>query len=203
MISRRFLAWLALAAVGGLLAGALAAHMLSQRSVALQGGTWLPEARALPAVRLDDFNGAVVDASALRGHASLLFFGYSRCPDVCPATLATLQAVLQRAPLPGLRVLFVTVDPEHDTPAVLRQYLAAFGPQFTGLQAQPDGLTRLLRELGASAGPEGPGNAYGVAHTATLYLLDTRGRLVAVFTPPLSAALLTADLQRAARADAL
>ena len=107
------------------------------------------------------------------------------------------------APLPGLRVLFVTVDPGHDTPAVLRQYRAAFGPQFTGLQAQPADLARLLRELGASAGPEAPGNGYEVAHTATLYLLDTRGRLVAVFTPPLSAALLTADLQRVARADAL
>ena len=203
MNSRRFLLWLALAAVGGLLAGALAAHMLSQRSVVLQGGTWLPEPRALPAVRLDDFNGRVLDASALREHASLLFFGYSRCPDVCPATMATLQTVLQRAPLPGLRVLFISVDPGHDTPAVLRQYLAAFGPQFTGLQAQPADLARLLRGLGASASPEAPGNAYAVAHTATLYLLDTRGRLVAVFTPPLSATLLTADLQRVARADAL
>jgi protein SCO1/2 len=203
MNSRRFLLWLALAAVGGLLAGALAAHMLSQRSVALQGGTWLPEPRALPAVRLDDCNGRVLDASSLRGHPALLFFGYSRCPDVCPTTLATLQAVLQRARLPGLRVLFITVDPRHDTPAVLRQYLATFGPQFTGLQAQPADLARLLRELGASAGPEAAGNGYTIAHSATLYLLDTRGRLVAVFTPPLSAALLAADLQRAARADAL
>jgi protein SCO1 len=197
------LLWLALAAVGGLLAGALTAHMLAQRSVALQGGTWLPEPRALPAVRLEDVNGRVLDASRLRGQASLLFFGYSSCPDVCPATLATLQAVLRSAPLPGLRVLFVTVDPGHDTPAVLRQYLAAFGPQFTGLQAQPADLARLLQGLGASAGPQAPGNAYAVGHTATLYLLDRRGRLVAVFTPPLGAALLAADLQRVARAAAL
>ena len=203
MKSRRFLLWLALATVGGLLAGALAAHMLAQRSVVLQGGTWLPEPRALPAVRLDDFNGRVLDASSLRGHPSLLFFGYTHCPDVCPVTLATLQAVQQRAPVPGLRVLFVTVDPGHDTPGVLRQYLAAFGPEFMGLQAQPAELARLLRELGASAGPGAPGNADAVTHAATLYLLDTRGRLVAVFTPPLSAALLAADLQRAARADAL
>ena len=203
MKSTRFPVWLAVAAIGGLLAGALAAHMLSQRSVALQGGTWLPEPRALPEVRIEDDAGQVFDASSLRGRPSLLFFGYSRCPDICPATLATLQAVLQRAPAPGLRVLFVTVDPGHDTPAVLRQYLAAFGPEFTGLHAQNADLARLLRALGASVDPAAPGNGVALSHSATLYLLDTRGRLVAVFTPPLSAALLAADLQRAARADAL
>ena len=203
MKSRRFLLWLALAAVGGLLAGAFAAHMLSQRSVALQGGTWLPEPRALPVVRLDDFNGRSFDAGSLRGHPALLFFGYSRCPDICPATLATLQAVLQRAPASGLRVLFISVDPGHDTPAVLRQYLAGFGPDFIGLRGEPAELTRLLREFQASADPAPPGNGATLNHSATLYLLDTRGRLVAVFTPPLSAALLAADLQRAARANAL
>jgi protein SCO1 len=200
----RILPWLLLAAGGGLLAGAIAAHMLAQRGPELQGGTWLPEARSLPALSLTDLDGKGFDPGQPRGHPALLFLGYSNCPDVCPTTLATLRAVLHAAPLPGLRVLFLSVDPGRDTPAQLRAYLDAFGPGFVGLYAGPGQLAPLQRALGAAALRESlPGGGYTLEHSATLYLLDTRGRLVAVFSPPLSAAMLTADLRRVAQADVL
>ncbi len=95
MNPRRSLPLLLLTGFAGALAGILAAHMLSQKSVVLQGGTWLPQPRALAPFRLTDLQGRSFDNQSLRGHASLLFFGYSSCPDVCPTTLATIQSVLR------------------------------------------------------------------------------------------------------------
>ena len=201
---QRSLMWILLTAVLGVLAGAIAARMLAQKTVALQGGTWLPEPRALPLVALTDFNGQPFNAVALRGHPSLVFFGFSYCADVCPATLATLREVRRLAPLAGLRVLFITVDPDRDTPAVLRQYLGGFDRGITGLIGAPRELAKLQRALGAAAIRQAlPGGGYALDHSATLYLLDTRGRLAAVFTAPLAAATLLADLRNVATAGVL
>jgi protein SCO1/2 len=203
MKSPRVLAWLLLAAVGGLLAGGLAAHMLSQKDPMLQGGTWLPAPRGQPLSGLIDAQGHPFDAASA-GQPALLFLGYSHCPDVCPATLATLEAALRAAPLPGVRVLFVSVDPERDTPAALRTWLDAFGPGITSLYAAPGQLDSLQRELGAAIGRAPPaGTGYAVEHSATLYLLDAHGRLAAVFTPPLSAATLASDLRSIGHSEAL
>jgi len=202
MKSPRVLVWLLLAALGGMLAGGLAAHMLSQKSPVLQGGTWLP-ARGQPLSGLVDAAGKPFDA-AHAGAPALLFLGYSHCPDVCPATLATLEAALRGAPLPGVRVLFASVDPARDTPAALRAWLDAFGPGITGLYVAPGHAEALQRELGAALGRAAPaGTGYTVEHSATLYLLDTRGRLAAVFTPPLEATALASDLRRIGAVDAL
>ena len=92
----------------------------------------------------------------MHGHASLLFFGYTSCPDVCPATLAILREVQRQAPLAGLRFLFITVDPERDTPVVLKQYLGAFSTQFVGLYASRAALGPLMRSLAADAERQGP-----------------------------------------------
>ena len=197
----RAVPWIVATAVLGALAGGLTARMLAQKTVVLQGGTWLPQPRPLAQFQLTDFNGRRYGNAALNGHPSLLFFGYTYCPDVCPATLAIVRDVQRQAPLTGLQFLFITIDADRDTPAVLRQYLGAFSADFVGLYGGGDALSALMRSLSADAVRQAtPGGGYQLAHSATLYLLDTRGRLAAVYSPPLSAATLTADLRSVARA---
>jgi len=204
MNPRRSLPLLLLTGFAGALAGILAAHMLSQKSVALQGGTWLPQPRALAPFRLTDLQGRSFDNQSLRGHASLLFFGYSSCPDVCPTTLATIQTVLRHSPIAGLQVLFVTIDPERDSPATLGPYLRAFDGTAIGLYGSAGALAALEKSLGARAERrDGPAGASRFDHTATLYLLDGSGRMAAVFTPPITAGVLSADLHALAQASIL
>src|SRR5579863_8354246 len=102
-------------------AGALLAYRLGA-GVSLQSGTWLPRPRALAEFHLQDVAGRDFAQDNLRGHPTLLFFGFTNCPDVCPTTLATLSQVQQQAPLAGAQVVFVSVDPERDTPAALKAY---------------------------------------------------------------------------------
>ena len=200
----RFLPWIAVTAVLGVLAGGLAARMLAQNPIALQAGTWLPQPRPLPPFHLKDVDGHSFDNADLSGHPNLLFFGYTSCPDVCPATLATVRELLHQSPLSGLRLVFVSVDPEHDTPAVLKQYLDSYDPHFVGAVASRDALAPLLNALAAQAESQGlPGGTSRITHTATLYLLDTHGRLRAVYSPPLSAPAIATDLRQIARAKLL
>jgi protein SCO1/2 len=198
---RRLLPLLLLTSLAGALAGGFIAHMLTQRAVVLQGGSALPRPRTLARFTLSDTTGRRMDNDALRGHATLLYFGFTACPDVCPATLATLRELGAGGAPAGLQVWFVTVDPQRDTPEVLAQYLAAFNPAFVGLRPDSGALAPLLHDLGAYAEPRSlPAGPYGMDHSATLYLLDGRARLVAVFTPPFTAAVLGADLRSLARA---
>jgi protein SCO1 len=196
---RPLLPRLLLASLAGALAGGLLAHMLTQSNVTLQGGSWLPRPRALAPFALTDTDGRQLGNDALRGHATLLYFGFTACPDACPATLAVLRDLRARTPVADLRMWFVTIDPERDTPETLRQYLSAFGPGFVGLRASPAALAPLLHEFSAFAGRrEQPGNQYSVDHSATLFLLDSHAQLVAVFSPPLQSSVLDADLRKLA-----
>lgn len=195
---------LLLTGLAGAIAGLFIAHMLTQRSVTLQSGTALPRPRALQPLALTDTADRPLENAALRGHVTLLYFGFTACADVCPATLAVLRELRAQSGIAGLQVWFVTVDPDRDTPTVLHRYLAAFSPDFIGLRASPGALAPLLRNLSAYAGRQAlPGGQYRVDHSSTLYLLDTRGRLAAVFTPPFTAAALAADLRSLAQAAVL
>ena len=183
------------------LVGVLLARMLGATSVPLESGTWLPQPRTLPQFHLQDLSGADFGLEQLRGHPTLLFFGFTNCPDVCPTTLATLAQVQRAPPLPGSQVLFITIDPERDSAASLQVYLGAFNNRFVGARGDAAALAPLLKSLGAIAVREKlPDGSYTMDHSATLYLLDTRGRLVAVFSPPFSAPKLAADLHRVAAA---
>jgi protein SCO1 len=200
MLFRRPLPWLIVASLLAAAGGATVARMLAQKSVALHSGTWLPRPQLLAPFVLSDLTGRAFDNAALTGHPSLLFLGYTACPDVCPTTLATLAALGRNPPLPGLQLLFVSVDPQRDEPAKVRSYLASFDPSIVGLGGSATALAPLLRSLGALAERHAlSAGDYTIDHTATLYLLDRSGRLVAVFSPPIDAASLRADLKRVAR----
>lgn len=193
---KRALPWIVATAALGAIAGGLAARMLAQKPIALQSGTWLPQPRALARFEFRDFYGQGFDNAALNGHPSLLFFGYTNCPDICPGTMAILREVARQAPLPGLKVLFITVDPDRDTPAALKDYLGSFSKDFIGLSAGREGLLPLMRSMAAASERETRADgSYQLDHSATLYLLDRRGRLAAIFSPPLAAATLSADLR--------
>src|SRR3984957_15675296 len=197
---------LLLASIGSaaLLVGVLLARLLGATSVPLETGTWLPQPRALPEFHLKDLSGADFDLNRLRGHPTLLFFGFTNCPDVCPTTLATLTQVQRAAPLPGSQVVFITIDPERDSAANLQVYLGAFSKSFIGARGDAAALAPLLKSVGAIAMRQNlPDGSYTMDHSATLYLLDTRGRLAAVVSPPFSPPKLTADLRRVAAAGRL
>lgn len=135
--------------------------------------TGLP-ALAFDMTRAND--GKPVTAADYRGKVTLLYFGYASCPDVCPMTLANVGQVLHRLgrDAGSVRVLFVTVDPNRDTLPVLRQYVAAFGPQVDGLRGDPDALAALARRYRVAYSVR-PGRDYEVTHSSGIYVFDRGG----------------------------
>ncbi len=118
------IAILAAAAVGV----GFALHERTTEPPALRAGTALPEPRALADFSLADQNGQPFSREDLRGRWTLLFTGFTNCPDVCPLTIATMADLRRRLARDDLQFLFVSVDPERDTPEVIRRYLAHFDP---------------------------------------------------------------------------
>ncbi len=150
---------------------------------------------------LVDENGRAVSARDYRGKPTLLFFGFTHCPDVCPMTLARLAAVsrqLDPQRQDGLQVLFVSVDPARDDPASLAQYTDAFGPQFIGLtgsKAALDALTRRYRVTYGYGEKDAAGN-YEVSHATAVFAFDRDGeaRLLIRETDPTEVVI--ADIRR-------
>jgi protein SCO1/2 len=183
--------------------GIMLAQLLVPASVSLAAGTWLPQPQPISDFHLTDLSGHDFSLASLRGHPSLLFFGFTNCPDVCPVTLATLSQ-LPRDTLPGMRVVFVSIDPQRDSRTVLQAYLTAFSAQFIGARGSPSQLAPLLKSLHVAVRRENlPDGSYTMQHSDTLYLLNPRGQLAAVFTPPFSVGALSADLRRIAASDEL
>jgi protein SCO1/2 len=183
------------AALGGFL---LAAQIDSSRPV-LASGTWLTDPKPLAQFHLIDSQGRAVTRTALLGHPTLVYFGFTHCPDECPDTLAALARVRKQAQLPDLRVLFVTVDPQRDTPAVLAGYLRHFDPTFLGLTGAPAEIRRFAAGLGIGITRINlPGGGYDFDHTMAILLFDSGAREVAVFTPPFDVPQLARSLRGAA-----
>lgn len=200
MAKKRSTVYLIIIALAAALAGALLARHAGQAPVALQSGTLLPGGRPVPDFTLTDQEGEPFGMARLKGQPSLLFFGFTHCPDVCPTTLALLAGLERKPPIPGLRTLFVTVDPERDDTLTLKRYVNAFSGQMIGLRGGDAQLDMLMHSLGAVRYKHPlPGGDYTMDHSATLYLIDARGRLAAVFTPPFSLPALDADLRQAGR----
>ena len=192
--------WLLLAAAlcAGL-AGFWLARQLDRGAPQLASGTWLPQARTVSGFQLTDSGGRPFTRRDLEGAPTLVFFGFTHCPDVCPTTLLKLAQVRRRAAVAGLRVLFISVDPQRDTPPVLGVYVHAFDPQFQGLTGDAHIIAGLAANFGVAVNRvELPGGDYTMDHSAVVFLLDDSARIVAIFTPPFDAAALSADLPRAA-----
>jgi len=182
-----------------ILAAAAAGYMVSRqlaRAVPqLASGSTLPQPRQLPQFALTDHEGAPFGKAQLAGKPSLLFFGYTHCPDVCPTTLAQMAQLRRHPELSGLRLVFVTVDPARDDAQALRQYVNAFGEGFTGVRGEDAALEPLLQGLMVAHSTQPlPGGGYTVDHSAALYYLNARGEWSAAFTPPFDPGLLAQDI---------
>jgi protein SCO1 len=200
MASSRFPIVLVSVALLAAAAGAFVASRVSKDTEpTLISGTWLPQARAVLPFALVDGAGAAFDASRLAGAPSIMFFGFTHCPDICPNTLALLARAQRESALRELRIVFVTIDPERDTPQLVGNYARAFGEEFVGLTGPANEIERLTQQLGvAAARVDLPGGGYTMDHSSTLFLFDAAGRNVAVFTPPFDAAKLAQDLRAVA-----
>lgn len=139
--------------------------------------------------------GKPVTAEAFRGKVVALYFGYTHCPDVCPATLANLADILGRVKSPDVRVLFVTVDPERDTDAVLADYAKAFSPQVVGLRGGANELAALARTYRvAYSVTKGP--PYEVTHSNAVFFFDRDGKARLVTTDTADTAAMAEDVKR-------
>ncbi|MDI3297887.1 MAG: SCO family protein [Bacillota bacterium] len=178
--------WLAVGGAAVLLLAAVAWRLLAAGPPHFQGDLLRPPAPA-PDFRLTDAEGRSFDLASLRGKVVLLYFGYTTCPDVCPTTLADLRQVQERlgADAERVRVLFVTVDPERDTPARIAGYLKPYGfrPAAAGLTGSLAQLEPVWKAYGVYVHKrQVPGAAtYLVDHTAYVYLIDPLGRLRLLF----------------------
>lgn len=189
---------LALAAFG--LAAAAAIYALSARDSAeleLASGIALPQPRNLPEFHLVDQHARPFDRASLAGGWTLLFAGFTHCPDICPTTLVTLADIHARLPASGAEIdtVFLSLDPERDRPDTLAPYLAHFNPEFLGVTGAREEIDRLMAGLGLAyiRVPTG-GDGYTIDHSAALVLIDPDARVAAYFKPPLAAEHIASDL---------
>lgn len=133
--------------------------------------------------RLVAQDGQVVTDQNYAGEPTLVFFGYTHCPDVCPTTLFEISEVLRAlGPDAKVRALFVTVDPERDTPAVLKDYLSSFDSRVVGLSGDREHIDAALRAYRVYAKKvPGQNGEYTYDHTALVYLMDKKGRFAGSF----------------------
>ena len=135
--------------------------------------------------RLASANGGVVDSKDLAGKPYAVFFGFTRCPEVCPTTMAEMSAALTELGEQGrdLRVFFVTVDPERDTAEFLKDYLSSFDPRIEALVPTADELAAMARSFRAyyAKSPTSDGG-YTMDHTATVFLMNRDGKLASTIS---------------------
>jgi protein SCO1/2 len=189
----------AVVVVVAMLAGFYVAQHSGEPVPQLTSGTWFPQPRPIENFALTDEMNQPFTLNELKGHPTLVFFGFTHCPDVCPTTLAKLAQIAKEASMPQLRVLLVSVDPARDKPEQLQQYVHAFDPSFKGVTGDEKQIEQLAREFGvAIARVDLGGGDYTVDHSAAVFLLDADAQRVAVFTPPFEVQPMAADLHSVA-----
>jgi protein SCO1/2 len=156
--------------------------------VQITGRSGSPIGPAIAAVggpfQLEDQDGRLVTDRDLKGRPFLVFFGYTHCPDVCPTTLFEISEVIKALGNDAGRTeaVFITVDPERDTPAVIKDYLSNFDPHLRGLTGDPAAINAAIKayRVYAKKIPLKDGD-YTMDHTAVVYLMDKDGHFVAPF----------------------
>jgi protein SCO1 len=138
--------------------------------------------RAAPSFQLDGSDGSDISLNEYRGKVVAVAFGFSHCPRVCPVTLARLSEVAQKLgdAAKDLQVVFITVDPERDSPARLREFLDYFNPAFRGATGKPEQLSAVEKEYGVIAERVASQDAklgYEVHHSSSIFLIDRAGKL--------------------------
>lgn len=152
----------------------------------MTAGTVLDPPTVLADFTLPSSTGEPLSLADLKGRPTLVFFGFTNCPDVCPTTMAEFKRAKEELGVDGERVNYVmiSVDPERDTPEVLARYLGAFDPAFVGLQGDDATLRRIGRDFGLyyERQPPAADGSYDVTHSSAAYLLDSEARLSIVYS---------------------
>ncbi len=183
----------------------------------LEAATLLPQPKNIPSFELQQRDLGALTGDQLRGKWSLLFFGYTRCPDVCPTELYTLSQLMRSIEKAGgesekPQVLFISVDGARDTPDALQTYAAYYHPDFIGATGGKDEVDTLTRSLGvmyervyyqngkqiivdeAKLQSEGIQQAYLINHSATIFLINPEGKFHAIFSTPHNPEVMQRDL---------
>jgi protein SCO1/2 len=161
-------------------------------------GTALANAIGGP-FHLIDQNGKPISDADLKGKWQLVFFGYTHCPDTCPTALNEISLALDQlgAKRRDIEVVFITVDPERDTPDVLKSYVQSFDAPIIALTGSPDAVAQAARDYrvyyAKHARPDGE---YDMDHSAVIYVMNPEGRFTATFTPDSTADAIAQRLQK-------
>jgi protein SCO1/2 len=159
----------------------------------------LPRAAVGGPFQLIDQSGQTVSNQNLKGHPFIVFFGFTHCPDFCPTALFEMSEILTRLGPDADKVaaLFVTVDPERDTPAAMKDYLSSFDPHLRGLTGSPQAIAAMLKEyrVYAKKVPQADGD-YTMDHSTIVYLMDKDGQFVSPFNLKRRPEEAAADLRR-------
>lgn len=179
----------ALAAGAGLWVGNR--YFNSPAQPALEAALLYPEPRVLPDFNLTQANGKPLTLAEWRGHWNIVYFGYTSCPDVCPTTLQALKAAWgelgKRGLQPQVRIDFISVDPERDTPESLGKYVAFFSPDFIAATGSDAQLLEVTRALGlVYSRTRKADGTIEVDHSGSAVIIDPQGRLAGIFRPPLA-----------------
>lgn len=199
---------IALLAIVGLVLGLFVSqyvHQSHQMDTSKFHGAWLDKPRSLSAFHLMETDGAVFDNQSLLHHWTMVFFGFTTCPSVCPTTMAELskmsQLLEEQAVMPLPRVILVSLDPETDSLKQLRKYVTAFNPHFLGARGVDDAAIKTMtQEIGIAytkMSVSGNEKEYTIDHTGTIMLFNPEGKLTAFFTMPHHAKQLAEDYQLA------
>lgn len=196
---------IALVAVAALVIGfGLSWYLESSKPIRLESGTWFGEqARALPDFELTDHRRQPLTRASLMGKWTLMYFGFTHCPDVCPLSLQTLDQMLRSIEDPevaaALQVYFVSVDPDRDTPERLAEYVTYFNPAFIGASAPLEKLRELTASLGIAHEIRNRGEGsdnYDVDHSSAIVLINPRAEFAGLFGAPQNAGAMARDLTR-------
>ena len=173
--------------------------------IVIWSGQATDSGKAIPAIggpfTLTDQTGKTVSDRDFRNRYMLIFFGYTYCPDVCPTALSTVASALDKLDpsfAKKLVPIFISVDPERDTPEVMKNYVEAFGPSFQGLTGTSEDIAKVAKEFkvyAAKVKGETPGS-YTVDHSAIFYLMGPDGRFIAHFTHGITPEELAAGLKK-------
>ncbi len=168
----RVIATLVVAAALGLAAFALTSPRGGSRA-ALIGGPFA----------LQDGNGKTVSDQTLKGRPFLVYFGYTHCPDVCPTELAHISDILTKMGDKAIPALFITVDPDRDTPKIMQDYVSSFNPAIVGLSGSPQAVEAAEKtfRVFARKGEKQPDGDYSMDHSSVVYLMNKNGAFVEAF----------------------
>jgi protein SCO1/2 len=179
-------------------------YINSNKPIQLESGLWFgDQARALPDFELVDDNRNPLTRSQLTGQWSLMFFGFTHCPDICPIAMQTLadmvKAIDDADVSDALQIYFVSVDPERDSPEILADYVTYFNPAFHGATAPLAQLTPLTRALGIAHvihNKAAGSSDYDVDHSAAIVLINPRAEYAGLFGAPQDALAMARDMTR-------